>query len=187
MNIPKFYLIDSNIFVVQAYAEYIRHDNWRFIPGEIVDSILMEKYDIDAFVSPANSKGDMDGGVDQTFLHYFGYEIENRVKRWIDNDYAGFLPVGNAIIVPTDDKRVTNLVVSPTMVKPGPVYDPYDIYLAAKALFSRIKEHNLNTKSDKRHQINNIAMTGLGTGIGMLDPKVSAFQASRAYSFVFEG
>jgi O-acetyl-ADP-ribose deacetylase (regulator of RNase III) len=55
----------------------------------------------DAVVSPANSFGFMDGGVDWAYLQFFGEELQTRVQMVIRLQKFQELPVGGAVVVPT--------------------------------------------------------------------------------------
>ncbi|MBC8143190.1 MAG: Appr-1-p processing protein, partial [Armatimonadetes bacterium] len=57
--------------------------------------------DCDAVVSPANSFGFMDGGIDLLYSRHFGWEIETRVQSAITARHHGELLVGAADIVET--------------------------------------------------------------------------------------
>jgi O-acetyl-ADP-ribose deacetylase (regulator of RNase III) len=72
----------------------------------------------DAVVSPANSFGFMDGGVDAAYLRYFGPELQVQVKSRITERHHGELPVGAADIVETGDHQIPYLIVAPTMRVP---------------------------------------------------------------------
>src|SRR4051795_8384399 len=56
----------------------------------------------DAVVSPANSFGFMDGGIDALYLRQFGDEIQERLRRVIFERHHGELMVGAAEIIETD-------------------------------------------------------------------------------------
>ena len=55
----------------------------------------------DAVVSPANSFGFMDGGMDAVYRRYFGAEIQERVQQVIRERPHGELVVGSADVVET--------------------------------------------------------------------------------------
>src|SRR4029453_11104371 len=69
---------------------------------------------VDAWVSPTNSRGKMDGGLDWTIKTHLGTAIERRVKREIKGYYNGFLPIGFATCVETGWVQPTSLVSTPT-------------------------------------------------------------------------
>src|SRR5579862_3319144 len=72
-----------------------------------VPEVLVVEGDIlkgrcDAVVSPANSFGFMDGGIDLAYRRYFGIDLQARVQENIRTKFFGELPVGQATVVPTD-------------------------------------------------------------------------------------
>src|SRR5512143_2248195 len=67
----------------------------------------------DAYVSPANSFGFMDGGIDADLSARFP-GVQYRVQSAIAG-LGGLLPVGEVIIVETEDPFVPYLVSAPTM------------------------------------------------------------------------
>src|SRR5262249_51293856 len=82
----------------------------------------------DASVSPANSFGMMDGGIDWDLRERFGYEIEDAVRDRIAA-WGGLLPVGEAIVVETGDDEVPYLISAPTMEVPMVVRGTRNAYL----------------------------------------------------------
>ena len=75
---------------------------------------LMDVY-ADAYVSPANSQGWMDGGIDSELrARFMANDIETRVQTAIAK-FGNALPVGHALILETEDEDVPYLVVAPTM------------------------------------------------------------------------
>src|SRR5687767_10773730 len=66
----------------------------------VCDSILRQP--ADAWVTPTNAHGSMDGGLDAVMKRYFGAGVEARVKREIRAGYGGHLPVGGAVCVTTE-------------------------------------------------------------------------------------
>uniref|UniRef100_A0A2C9L7N0 Macro domain-containing protein n=1 Tax=Biomphalaria glabrata TaxID=6526 RepID=A0A2C9L7N0_BIOGL len=73
---------------------------WQHAFSEYGDSVKISQGDIfndapaaDAIVSPANSFGFMDGGIDWIYSKYFGWQMQNRLQNVIREDYHGELPV----------------------------------------------------------------------------------------------
>jgi len=60
----------------------------------------------DAVVSPANSFGFMDGGIDALYMNFFGSDIQMRVRRQIYDHHDGELLVGEADIVETGSSDI---------------------------------------------------------------------------------
>ncbi len=56
----------------------------------------------DAVVSPANSFGFMDGGIDMLYSRRFGWQVQERLQDLIQTEHHGELLVGAAEIVETD-------------------------------------------------------------------------------------
>ena len=69
-------------------------------------------FDIDAVVSPANTKGIMNGGYDAVLRRYFGMGIEYMVQQYLEKFK---IDVGQAIAVKTGHPKVNWLIVSPTV------------------------------------------------------------------------
>jgi len=88
----------------------------------------------DAIVSPSNSFGFLDGGIDQVYTTFFGgRRLQDRLQDDIVALHDGELPVGCATVVPTGDARIPWLVAAPTMRTPQLVDDTANAYLALRA------------------------------------------------------
>src|SRR5580700_2307378 len=72
----------------------------------------------DAVVSPANSYGFMDGGIDAVYSDRFGWDLQSRLRRQIMDRHHGELLVGSAEIVETGDQIQPYLIAAPTMRVP---------------------------------------------------------------------
>jgi O-acetyl-ADP-ribose deacetylase (regulator of RNase III) len=125
----------------------------------------------DAAVSPANSFGFMDGGIDALYVRHFGPAIQERVQTMIRERHDGELLVGSADVVETGDGRIPNLIVAPTMRVPMILRDSVNPYLAARAVFLQMRE---------QPALSRVAMPGLGTGVGQISPSVCAHQVRQA-------
>jgi O-acetyl-ADP-ribose deacetylase (regulator of RNase III) len=84
---------------------------------EVIEGDYFER-PADALVSPANSFGIMDGGIDAAIRDVLGSEVQRRVQRAIVANHHGEMPVGCAEVIDTDDARWPRLVVAPTMRVP---------------------------------------------------------------------
>lgn len=73
------------------------------------------KLQCDAVVSPANSFGFMDGGLDYALSERFGWDLEKRLQQLIKALPEGELLVGQAMVIETGDKTVPFLISAPTM------------------------------------------------------------------------
>ena len=89
-------LTDVNTKVVEAWRSAFADT-----PGvEISQGSILDE-DVDAWVTPTNSRGRMDGGVDAAIKRHLGSGIQLRVQRAIRDRFAGALPVGSAVCVPS--------------------------------------------------------------------------------------
>lgn len=147
----------------------------------MVDNAL--KVRADAIVSPANSFGDMGGGIDKVIDDYYQGEAQKQVMHSIRNDYFGELPVGTAIILPMNHKRLPFLIAAPTMRIPGSVKGTLNAYLAMRALLVAVLKHNQKTSNSIRH----ILIPGLCTGVGRMPPPEAAEQMYTAYQNIISG
>jgi O-acetyl-ADP-ribose deacetylase (regulator of RNase III) len=136
----------------------------------------------DAVVSPANSFGFMDGGIDLAYCRYFGMDLQSRVQAKIRNEFRGELPVGQATVVPTGNETIPYLVAAPTMRVPDQIGDTVNVYLAFRATLLAVLAHNDETLS----AIHSIRVPALGTGIGAMPFARAARQMQAAYVSVFE-
>lgn len=75
----------------------------------------------DAIVSPANSFGDMGGGIDKAIDDATRGEAQRRVMAAIREHHLGELPVGAALVVRMPTPHPRHVVAAPTMRIPGSV------------------------------------------------------------------
>lgn len=155
---------------------FLDYPNIKVSSGNIFD------HDADAIVSPANSFGYMDGGIDLHYLRYFGYELETNLKEYIKINHFGELPVGQAVIIPTGNERIPLLISAPTMRVPGAIEGTLNVYLAFRAALISIIRYNKTTELP----ISRLLVPGMGTGIGSLSAVKSALHIKHAYDSVFD-
>src|SRR5690349_7368051 len=72
----------------------------------------------DAVVSPANSFGFMNGGIDMFYSRFFGWHVQERLQEMIRSYHHGELLVGAAEIVATDHDAIPYMMAAPTMRMP---------------------------------------------------------------------
>jgi len=167
----KFYLIDRNEEMVDMWKkEFHGEDDVKVIQGDF----FSEK--VDCIVSPANSFGYMDGGLDLVISKRFGWELQGRVQSVIKNHYNGELLVGQAILMDTRDVDIPWCIVAPTMRIPLYVPETLNAYLAARAVFLSLKDFGPS------YNINSITMSGFCTGVGAMPFGQAAKQMWMAYS-----
>ena len=128
----------------------------------------------DAIVSPANSFGFMDGGIDYIYSEHFGWDLQKRLQEQIRYQYHGELPVGCALIVPTGNDNIPWLISAPTMRVPLWVTDTPNAYLAFRAALLAAVSKGFQS----------IICPGLGTGAGCMPYEKCARQMRQAYNDV---
>lgn len=140
----------------------------------------------DCFVSPANSFGFLDGGIDDKIRkHYEKHHIDIQQGVWdtIYKQFDGELLVGQCFYLPvwhvgSMKKFVPDLIVAPTMRVPMKLpNDSVNVYLAMKAILLKLK--SLEALNNSR--VKSVSITGLGTGIGQLPYYLCAKQMRMAY------
>ena len=149
----------------------------------IHDSIFNLK--ADAIVSPANSFGYMNGGIDFTISKTMGWHIEKRLQEKIRTEFYGELLVGQATYVETDHSAFPFLISAPTMRTPMTIIKSPNVYLAMKAILNLIKFGKTEKGEPLSTKITSIAIPGLGTGIGQVPAMHCARQMRLAYEDVF--
>ena len=147
---------------------------------EIVEGDITT-FECDAIVSPANSFGFMDGGLDDKLTRRFGLALQERVQAEIARRPLRELLVGEALVVPTGCGQTPWLIVAPTMRVPMRLRQSVSAYLAMKAILCAAISHR------EAPPIQRIAVPGLGTGVGRLDFETCARQMHAAYSEIVMG
>ena len=131
----------------------------------------------DCLVSPANSFGMMDAGMDAAITRFFGLSLESRVKKHILEDYLGEQPVGTSFIIKTNHLKHPFLAHTPTMRVPMSIKDTDVPYVAMWAMLLAVRQHN----KFSQQQIGSVVCPGLGTGIGQVPYSEAARQMAIAY------
>ena len=147
----------------------------------VCDSIFTRE--ADALVSPANSFGRMDGGLDAQIVDFFGEDLEAEIQEMIGDRHDGELVVGLAEVVITQATQFPFLVVPPTMLVPQNVSRTVNAYLAFRAALRAVRTFN-ELHGDV---IQTLLVPGLGTENGFLPPLRAARQMRAAYDQVMRG
>ncbi|HVU15278.1 MAG TPA: macro domain-containing protein [Candidatus Didemnitutus sp.] len=168
-------LSDRKAPLLEAWREIFANED----AVQITD-LDIRSVDCDAIVSPANSFGFMDGGLDHLLSDFFGWHVQERVQAAIRTRPMRELLVGEAIVVPTDHAGIPWLIAAPTMRVPMVVRKSVNAYLAMKAILLAATAH--------QHEIpiRTVAVPGLATGIGRIEAKTAARQMYAAYAEVVQ-
>jgi len=134
----------------------------------------------DALVSPANSFGFMDGGLDAHICDRFGWDLQNRVQDLIRSKFNGELLVGQATLVETKNPKMPYLISAPTMRVPMAVHKTVNAYLATRAVLLLVQLGTLEDGRPIRDVVKTVAFSGLGTGVGEMSGENCALQMRAA-------
>jgi O-acetyl-ADP-ribose deacetylase (regulator of RNase III) len=159
-------LTDLNTAVVEAWqAAFAGTPGIEIRKG----SILTEQ--VDAWVSPTNSRGRMDGGADAAIKRHLGAGIQLRVQRAVRDRFAGSLPVGSAVCVPSGAVHPRFLISAPTMTESAQnVSETLNVALACAAAFQAIHRQNRAAPGS----ITSVALVGMGARTGRVPARVCA-------------
>ena len=161
----------------------------------------------DAIVSPANSFGFMDGGIDMAYSLYFGWQMQTRLQEVLRAKHNGECLVGKCVVIPAyppaqkladlqldkgnnEGEPIKYLISAPTMRVPKDVSNTCNAYLAFRGVILAARKFNrkLQEEGDKLGlgPIKRILCPGLGTAVGRMPPYRCAFQMKEAFdAFVF--
>jgi hypothetical protein len=106
----RLHLVDTNAELVEAWrVELASFPEIDIVHGDL---LAVARHCI---VSPANSYGFMDGGIDLVYLRHFGQDLERRVRAAIAMRPERMVPVGAAEVVATGNEAIPFLIVAPGM------------------------------------------------------------------------
>jgi O-acetyl-ADP-ribose deacetylase (regulator of RNase III) len=163
----KLRFVDINPLVAEALAEsFSSHPEVEVRSGDILEEARH------CLVSPANSFGFMDGGIDASYTAFFGLKLQSAVQAAISRRPEGMLPVGAALVVRTGHERIPFLIVAPTMETPGEVPASH----AGRALRAvlRLMDAHPETGED-------VYCPGLATHTGRVAPREASQSMLAAY------
>jgi len=171
----KIFLRDTNRKIVDSWESFFAgYKNVDISCGDIFDLTA------DAIISPANSFGFMDGGIDLVYSNYFGWDLQQRLQEHIRDKFYGEIPVGSAAIIKTNNEKIRYLISAPTMRVPEDVSKTVNAYLAFRAAL--IEVDKFNKANDEK--ILSVLCPGLGTLTGMISPRNCAEQMKYAYDSI---
>lgn len=167
--------VDLQPEVVSAWREqFAGYSEVSVQSGSIFD------VECDALVSPANSFGFMDGGLDMSISRYFGWHVQERLQELIQDKHHGELLVGTAEIVPTDHPLIPYVISAPTMRVPMILDETVNVYLATRAVILLASHGRFPDGRPISETVRTIAVPGMGTGVGRVPPAICARQMKAA-------
>jgi O-acetyl-ADP-ribose deacetylase (regulator of RNase III) len=162
----KVILVDINPRMVEAWqATFEENPEVEIVCGSML------QMQASAWVSPTNSRGSMDGGLDAILKKHFGQQIETRLQQEIGRIHAGFLPVGHAVCVATEQLSPRYLISTPTMhASSEDISDTLNVALACAAAFQAVHQQNAREPGS----IRSVALPGLGANTGKVPVEICA-------------
>ena len=128
----------------------------------------LTKLAVDAIVNPANSFGEMGGGVAGVIRRIGGEAIEEEAVKQAP------IPIGQAILTTAGSLLCKKVIHAPTMVNPAQRTDAASVRKATVAALEAADQAGLSS----------IAFPGMGTGVGRVPLDVAALtmvQAIRSF------
>lgn len=166
----KIQLIDINIPLCNAWISAFIGTDVEIIAGDVFATPT------DCIISPANSFGFMDGGIDYAISENLGWGLQKRLQERILEKYNGELLVGQAEFIETFNEKIPYCISAPTMRIPLNIADTVNVYLAMRAILLVLKQHP---------EINTVTIPGLGTGVGQVNYHKCAAQMRQAYDDIW--
>jgi O-acetyl-ADP-ribose deacetylase (regulator of RNase III) len=174
----KVVLCDINEKMVKAWRDTFEENP----EVEILQGSMVEMQ-TSAWVSPTNSAGRMDGGLDLVIKRFLTDKVEALVQQQIKQEFAGKLPLGRTTCVPTGKTMPAYLISTPTMVGSNEdISDTLNVALACAAAFQAV--HTQNAKQPG--SIRSIALPGLGANTGKVPVEICADLMWTAYNLFRE-
>ncbi len=166
-------LVDINSKMIAAWREtFEEHPEVQIVQGSMLEQ------PVSAWVTPTNSRGSMDGGLDGVLKKHFGASIEKSVQQEIGRRFGGLMPVGHATCVPTGQMQPRYLISTPTMIGSSEnVSDTLNVALACAAAFQAVHMQNAREPGSVR----SVALPGLGANTGQVPVEICADLMWTAY------
>lgn len=156
-------LCDINHNMIYEWERvFSNHENVKCIDGDYCTVAEREK--VDAIVSPANSFGIMDGGLDLSIRDFYfknNIDIQELVQKQIKKIFWGIQTVGSSIYI---KNNFIDLIHSPTMKVPGQINDLNIIYFATRNTIICARENG----------VNKVIIPAFGAGIGNIKYSIVA-------------
>jgi len=162
----KVVLVDINPKMIAAWrATFEENPEVEIVQGSMLDQ------PVSAWVSPTNSRGSMDGGLDAVIKGRLGPKIQTKLQQEIARKYGGLLPVGHALCIPTGEVQPRYLISTPTMhASSEDISDTLNVALACAAAFQAVNMQNAREPGSIRA----VALPGLGANTGRVPVEICA-------------
>jgi len=145
---------------------------------------------VSAIIVPSNSFGIMGSGFARDLNEHSNGLLESRIRKIIEDKYAGELPVGFAEVLKTGLASPEYVVVAPTVRVPPDRMTNANVntYLSTRAALRAVASFIRKELQEGRESpIKSVALVGMGTGEGKTPPVIAAFQMYEAYCQIVLG
>lgn len=174
----KIILYDKNEKLIEMWKYYF--NDYPEVTIKNIDFNDIKFKNNDYIVSPGNSFGIMDGGLDELIIKKFGKDVMFCIQSHIMNQYNSFQPVGTSFVYSFEKNgKELGIIHSPTMVHPDDVSTTSNAYLSFNSILTIVSHLN-------EWSTNNIYVTGLCTGVGRMSERECAKQMYTAYKHYVE-
>ncbi len=155
----KFLLTAPDPLMIAAWTDHFSHDS-RF---EIRQGLALCP-DANAWSTASDSRLGMGGGLDRAISRVLP-DAYDKAQQILAELYRGFMPVGQAVAIPSGKDVPKWIILVPTMPCPAPLSSPEPITLAMLALLRVAHQHPA---------IRKVCVPAYGTGVGQIAPEKAA-------------
>lgn len=173
---PVIKLCDISKALCESWEYYFKD----YLGGAVeVHNKSFKDVQYDAIVSPGNSFGFMDGGLDGLIEQHYPdtsttFGAQRLVNKYMDR--IGECNVGSAFSVTLDDANMTILIYAPTMRIPMDIRNTDNVYVSTLAALQEISKYPTKYKN-----VGSVLLPGMGTGAGRVPPMEAARQMFLAF------
>lgn len=139
----KIYLIERDFEKFKYLKVYFKDLENVCLVNSDFETFIKNNF-VQCVVSPANSFGLMDGGYDLALIEWYGEQLQERVQKYIIDNYCGEQPVGTSFIIETNRDNQF-LIHTPTMRIPSIIKDDLVIYQCMRTTLMLAKENNIES------------------------------------------
>ena len=167
----KIYIVEKDTYFASCLKEaFFGVNNVNVICSDIRNFFNIHQSEIDCLVSPANAFGRMNGGYDAALSDILGWTFQEKVQKYIKENFYGEQGVATSFIIDTDFQNL-KLIHTPTMRYPDLIKDPFIVYYAMRStLICALNNH-----------IKTIVIPLFGGYYGGIDPEVGSKMMFNAY------
>lgn len=139
----KIYIIEKDYEKFKYLQPYFINEDDVILINESFEKFIKNNK-VQCVVSPANSFGIMDGGYDLVLTKWYGKQLQERVQKYIIENYYGEQPIATSFIIEAG-KDNQYLIHTPTMRTPERIIDTRIIYQSMRTTLMIAKQHKIES------------------------------------------